>query len=528
MFDLLITGARVLDGTGGEPFIADIGTTGDTITAIGNLSAASSRRALDLSHPTRIAHPAPRILSPGFIDAHSHSDTYLLIEPAAPSKLYQGITTEVCGNCGASAAPITSFDQLPADWAAHDYPGAWQSLAEYRTLLEQAGPAVNVVMLVGHNTLRRNVVGYDNRPATKDELKRMRELLDESLDAGARGFSTGLIYVPGMYASREELTTLAEAAAAHDGIYTSHMRSEGDQLLEAIEETLLIGEETGIRVEVSHLKVAGRSNWEKVDPALASIRAALERGVRVAADRYPYTAGATDLDVVFPAWAAEGGREAVLRRLADPADRARLRAELIDSRPIEDWGGVTIGSTTAPDNARFRGMTLIEAADDLGVQPVDVILQLCETDRLTTGAFFAGMSEANMMRILAEPYVMLGTDASLRATSGPLSHDYPHPRAYGSFPRFLRLALDGKTVPLREAVRKMTALPAEQFGLTDRGVIAEGKKADLVVFNPETVRDVADYGDPHRLAEGIEHVIVNGALTLQRGELTGNRAGRML
>lgn len=522
MFDLLIKGARILDGTGHDPFTADIGVTADAITAVGDLSAASSRTTLEFAAP-------PRIVSPGFIDAHSHSDTYLLIEPSSPSKLFQGVTTEICGNCGASAAPISSLEQLPSDWSDKTYPGSWSSLAEYRALLERVRPAVNVAMLVGHNTLRRQVAGYDDRPAGPDELARMIRLLEESLDAGARGLSTGLIYAPGMYAPPEELAALAAVVGRRGGVYGSHMRSEGERLIEAIDEAIAIGRESGARVEISHLKVAHRRNWSKVDDALAHIQAARERGEPVAADRYPYTSGATELDVVFPAWAAAGGRGAVLARLADAAARGRLRRELIDSRPREDWEGVVVGSTADSDNARFRGRNLLEVSEALGVaHPVDAVLHLCETDRLTTGAFFGGMSEANMRRILCEPYVMLGTDASLRAPSGPLGRDYPHPRTYGSFPRFLRMVLDENLLSLPEAVRKLTALPAGQFGLADRGVIAEGKKADLVIFDAARVRDTATYADPHRFAEGVDYVVVNGVVTAADGKLTGAGAGRFL
>ncbi len=537
MFDLIIRQASILDGTGAEAFTADVGIQGDTITAIGDLSAATSRDILDLasssSDPGR-RHSAFRfphsdfLLAPGFIDTHTHSDTYLLIEPSAPSKVFQGITTEVCGNCGASGAPISDISQLPSDWADKKYPGTWHSVAEYRALFEQAQPAVNAALLIGHNTLRRNIVGYENRPATPDEMRRMLQLAEESMEAGGRGLTTGLVYAPGMYAPREEIVALASVAGRHGGIYASHMRSEGAQLLEAIDETIEIGEAAGARIQVSHLKTAGRANWDKIEAALERIQLARDRGLPVMADRYPYTAGATDLDVVFPAWFAEGGRDVILKRLADPAQRSRLRTELLDSRPAEEWGGVTVGSTTHPDNLRFRGMSLLEVAEALDGDPVDAILHLCETDQLTTGAFFSGMSEANMFRILAQPYVMLGSDASLRATAGPLSHDYPHPRAYGSFPRFLRWALDGKTVPLPEAIRKMTSLPASQFGLNDRGMVAEGKKADLVVLDPAQVQDLAAYGNPHQLSKGIIHLIVNGIPTIRDGHLTNHHAGRIV
>lgn len=519
MFDIKITGGQVLDGTGCAAVVADVGINGDRIEATGDLSHAAAKLALSA---------AGKYVCPGFIDAHSHSDAYLLIEPSAPSKIFQGVTTEVVGNCGASAAPLVGKYHMPSDWLDKVYPGKWGTVAEYRQLLESVKPAPNVFLLIGHNTLRVGVAGYENRPLSVSELAGAKRLLEKSLDEGGRGFSTGLIYAPAMFASREELVELAKVAAKHDGIYTSHMRSEGKFLLEAIEEAIFIGKTAGIRVEISHLKTSGRANWPLVEKALGLIREARGTGVEVAADRYPYTSGCTDLDVVFPEWASDGGREVVLARLRNKGDRLRLREDLLKSRSENDWAGITIGSTNHPDNRKFQGMPLYDVATKLEMDPVDAVLYLTESDGLKTSAFFGGMCEENMMKILAEPYVMLGSDASLRATTGPLSLDYPHPRAYGSFPKFLRMALDGKTVPLFEAVRKMTSLPAKQFLMNDRGIIAKGKKADVVVFDPETVRDVSSYTQPHRLSEGIETVIVNGVLTMNSGRLTGKRGGEFL
>jgi len=519
MFDIRITGGQVLDGTGCSEALLDVGITGDLIEAIGDLSSAGAKQTIQA---------AGKYVCPGFIDAHSHSDAYLLIEPSAPSKIFQGITTEIVGNCGASAAPLFGKYHMPSDWLDKDYPGKWSSVAEYRRLLESVKPAPNVFLLIGHNTLRVGIAGYENRPLTKVELEEAKRLLEQSLEEGGRGFSTGLIYAPAMFAPREELIELAKIAAKHDGIYTTHMRSEGKHLIKALEETISIGRSAGIRVQISHLKTSGRANWPLVDRALQLIREARNSGMEVAADRYPYTAGCTDLDVVLPDWAEEGGREEILKRLKNPGDRKRIREEMLQSRSAGDWATITIGSTNHHDNRSFQGMPLPDVAGKLGLDFVDTILYLIETDEVRTSAFFGGMCEENMVKILAEPYVMLGSDASLRATTGPLSHDYPHPRAYGSFPKFLRMALDGKIVPLPEAVRKMTSLPAKHFRLKDRGVIAKGKKADIAVFDPAKLRDVATYAAPHQLAEGIEAVIVNGILTMQSGKLTGHRGGKML
>lgn len=517
--DLKIEGGRVADGTGAPLRVADVGVRGGVITEVGNLAGADARLTIDARG---------RIVCPGFIDAHSHSDSYLLLVPTSTSKLYQGVTTEVVGNCGASAAPLLGHARLPSDWEDKPFPGRWKTMAEYRSLLESVKPAVNVVMLAGHGKIRAAVMGYEGRPARPDEVWEMTALLERAMDEGARGMSTGLIYAPGMYAEPAEIAALAGVVARRSGIYTTHMRSEGPRLLEALEETLDVARASGVRVQVSHLKTSGKANWGLLDPALEKLNAARDSGLEVAADRYPYTASNTDLDVIFPAWAAEGGRDAVLARLRNPLVRATLRAELLANRPEDYWGTIVIGSTSHPDHAGLQGMPLDQAAETLGLEPVDAALRLIDKDELRTGAFFFGMSEANMWRILAEPWVMIGSDASLRSPTGLLSRDYPHPRAYGTFPRFLRAALDGRTVPLPEAIRKMTFLPARQFRLADRGVLKAGAAADVVVFDPDRVRDTADFPAPHALAEGIDVVMVNGVMTLEAGRLSGNHGGRVL
>lgn len=519
MLDVKIINGTLYDGSGGPPRRADVGLRGEHIVDVGDLSRAEARETLDAEG---------RFVCPGFIDAHSHSDTYLLIEPAADSKLFQGITTEVVGNCGASAAPLHDPYRLPSDWLDKTYPRAWHSVAEYRRLLEEIVPAPNVVLLIGHNTLRAGAMGYDPRPASGPELATMKQRLEQALDEGGAGFSTGLAYAPGMFAPPEEVVELARVTADAGKIYTSHMRSESARLLEAIDETLEVGRRTGVRVQVSHLKTAGKENWGLLDGALERIERARESGVEAAADRYPYTASCTDLDILFPDWAAGGGREAVLARVRDPDTRRRLREDILRERADDYWERVRVGSTSHPDNLRFKGMPLLEVATALGLHPVDAVLHLTDTDNLMTSAFFFTMNEANMWKILSRPYVMFGSDASLRAPHGPLSHDHPHPRAYASLTHLLRAALDGRTVPFAEAVRKCTSLTAEQFRLKGRGRVAPGMSADLVVLNPTALRGHADYGNPHRLSEGIDQVFVNGVSTLAAGALTGRRAGRLL
>lgn len=519
MFDLLIRHGDIIDGSGAPSRRSDIGITGSQIEAIGNLEKAESKDVVSAEG---------MIVCPGFIDTHSHSDAYLLIDPRAVSKVTQGITTEICGNCGSSAAPRLGLARLPSDWEDKPLPGRWETVAEYRALFDRIRPAVNAVLLIGHNTLRAGVMGYVDRQATEAELLEMGRRLEKALAEGGRGLSTGLIYPPGLFAASGEIQSLAAVAARHGGVYTSHMRSEGKNLLAALEETVAVGRMTGVRLQISHLKTSGKSNWPLIDRALEIIRQARAEGVAVGADRYPYTASCTDLDVVFPSWAEEGGREAIMNRLRDPAVRSRLRSDILASMPDESWGTITIGSTGHPSLFHFRGQPLSTVAEALHLEPVDALLHIVERDELRTSAFFSGMSEENLWRILAEPYVMVGSDASLRAPDGPLSHDFPHPRAYGSFPRFLKAVLDGRSVSLPEAIRKMTSLPAQHFGLSDRGLIQRGKAADLTIFNPRTLADVATYAAPHQTARGIEHVIVNGKPVMKNGLMTGVHNGRFL
>ena len=515
----IIRGGTIMDGLGGVGFVADIGLRGGRIAAIGCLDGVEAAHVFDA---------AGQWVCPGFIDAHSHSDAYLLVDPRAVSKISQGITTEVTGNCGASAAPRYGGYQMPSDWLEQEYPGDWHSVVEYRALLEQQKPAVNVVLLAGHRTLRAAVMGSEARAATEAEVAQMVELLEEAMEQGAAGLSSGLIYAPAMYAERGELIALARVAARRNGLYATHMRSEGARLLEAIGEALDVVRESGVRLQISHLKTAGRANWSKIDEALERIAAARASGVEVRADRYPYTASCTDLDVILPVWASQGGRAAILERLRHPETRQRIREELLAEKGDTDWDSIWIGSTRHPENRAFTGGPLLAAAEAWGLQPVDAALRLMDTDDLFTGGIFFGMCEENMRRILCEPWVMLGSDASIRAPDGPLSADHPHPRAYGTMPKFLRMALDGKWMLPEEAVHKMTGLPAEQFRLKDRGVLREGAWADVTVIEPKNIAGKATYKEPHRLSTGVSAVWVNGGLSWRGGEGTGERYGRFL
>ncbi|WP_168433173.1 N-acyl-D-amino-acid deacylase family protein [Pontiella sulfatireligans] len=534
-FALKIINGRVLDGSGKDATHCDIGINKGRITKMGELSAACAEKTIDV---------AGCIVCPGFIDAHSHSDTYLLIEPSAASKVYQGITTEICGNCGASAAPLNGGYKMPSDWLEKDYshlgktetrhtcagvteiPSTlpWSTVAEYRALYAEAQPAINAALLVGHNTLHAGIAGYEPRAATADEMAQMLHALEQALDEGAIGLSSGLAYPPGSAVPREEIIELAKTVAQHGGLYTTHMRSESTLLLESIDEAIDIAERSGARLQISHLKASGKKNWGKLEAALERIRKGSLNGSPIGSDRYPYTAGCTDLDIVLPQWATYGGRDAILARLRDPETRNTLRAKLFDN-PADHWDNVMIGSTQFEE---FKGKYLPEAAETLKMHPVDALLHLIDSDDLKTGGIFFSMSEENMWKVLAEPFVSIGSDGSMRAPWGPLSHDHPHPRAYGSHTKFLRAALDGKTVPLAEAIYKMTGLPAEQFNLKKRGLLKEGYAADILIFDPDAIKANTTYANPHQLSDGMRHVIVNGVHSLEDGTHTEHRSGQFL
>jgi N-acyl-D-amino-acid deacylase len=481
---------------------------------MGELSGSEADKTIDATGLT---------VCPGFIDAHSHSDTYLLLEPSAASKVYQGITTEICGNCGASAAPLNGNYKMPSDWLDKEYSKPWKTVADYRERYAEAQPAINVALLIGHNTLHAGICGYEPRAATPDEMKIMFQTLEQAFDEGAIGLSSGLAYPPGSAVPREEIIELCKVTAKHGGLYTTHMRSESDGLLEAIDEAIDIAERSGARLQVSHLKASGSDNWKKLEAALTKIREAQQR-MEIGSDRYPYTAGCTDLDIVLPQWATYGGRDAILERLRDSKVRNKIRNELLDN-PDDHWDNVMVGSTQFE---AFKGKYLPDVAEALKMNPVDAVLHLIDEDDLKTGGIFFSMSDENMWRVLAEPYVSLGSDGSMRAPWGPLSHDHPHPRAYGSHTKFLRASLDGKTVPLPEAIYKMTGLPAAQFNLPKRGMLKEGYAADILVFDPERIQEKTTYADPHQLSEGMIHVIVNGFHTLENGKHTAHRGGTFL
>ena len=521
----VVRGGTIVDGTGRAGFAGDVVVDGDRIVDVVGPGAANGG-------DMRVVDAVGCLVTPGFLDAHAHSDAYLVVEPDAPSKISQGVTTEVNGQCGGSVAPRYGEARLSSDWAAIlGERLTWRSLAEYREALESAKPAINTVQFVGHNTLRSSVVGYCGRPSTDDELKKMARLLEESLDAGGWGLTTGLIYQPGRYSTPGEVVALAKVAAAKGGFYATHMRSEGDGILEAIDEVIDLVKATGIRAEISHLKTSGARNWGKIDAVLEKIEGAIGEGLLLGSDRYPYCAAGTDLDIVLPDWAQEGAAKAECERLADAATRKRIVDEIDASD--RDWSTVMIGGTWHPDNKPFSGKTVAEILSRsscpslLSRSPGSLVCRVLELDGCKTGAFFFGMSEENLAKIYSRPWIVPGSDASLRAPWGPLGADHPHPRAYGTMPEFYR-RLRELGFSREETVARMTSVPARRFGIRGRGVIEKGAFADLVVWNENEFKSTATYVEPHKFASGVKCVMVNGTVPFADGLFTGERGGRFL
>lgn len=526
--DTLIRSATVIDGTGAPAVTADVALDGDRIVAVGDLSACQAPAEVDA---------AGRWLIPGLIDAHTHSDAFLLLEPDAPSKVSQGVTTEIGGQCGGSAAPRLNGARLPSDWEAQDYPPRpgreahgpnWDTVADYRSCFESARPAVNFILFSGHNTIRKGVMGDAPRAATREEIRAMRRVLEQALDEGAWGMSTGLIYHPGVHSKPEEVFALAETCARRGGYYATHMRSEGDRLLEAIDEVLDLARKTGIRTEISHLKTGGRTNWGKADAAIEKIESARTEGLWLHSDRYPYLSSGTDLDIVLPDWAAAGGNAAILKNLDTPEAAKRIIADLDASG--RDPDSIMIGGTWAPETKCFSGKTLSEVMSILRCGFGEAIVTILKADRSRTGAFFFTMCEENMLKFLARPWVMAGSDASIRAPWGPLGKDYPHPRAYGTHPEFFRILTQRLSITPEEAIGRMTGLPAKAFAIPKRGLIREGYYADLVLLNPSVWHATTTYGNPHSFTEGVDSVWINGSRVMANGrhDAGAPRRGRFL
>lgn len=529
--DLIFRGATVYDGTGAPGRKMDVGLKDGRIAAVGD------RAAGETAH--RVVDATGLALAPGFIDMHTHSDLTLPAFPGAAHSVSRGVTSEVVGNCGFSPAPVSDDPALAAqlrgfvhgfgpnlDWS-------WSSFGSFLDRLDAAQPAVNVVPLVGHGALRIAVMGMEDRRATPEEQDAMRARLAEALKAGAWGMSSGLAYVPGIFADVDELAHVAAALRQVDGLYSTHMRDEGDAILPGIDEALAVGERLNVRVEISHLKAVGHQNHGKVADALGRLGEARSRGLRVWCDVYPYTAGSTYLSQLLPAWAMEGGIDAMIARLRSSDTRARIRTEMESGVPgwigrlriAGGWHNVMIANVGHPELRWAEGRRVTELAQARGVDPADLALDLLIQDRGAAVMILFTMDESDVRAILRDPACAIGSD-QLGVTS---AEKRVHPRAYGTSARILGWAVrDNGILPMEEAVRKMTGLPAEILGITDRGRVAPGMAADLVVFDPATVRDEATYEDPTRLASGIEYVLIGGDFAIERGTPVNLRLGRVL
>jgi N-acyl-D-amino-acid deacylase len=521
--DLLLVGGRVVDGTGAAPIAADVGIREGRIVAVEALAGAAAGETLDVTG---------LVVAPGFIDIHAHTDLDIFADNLADSKIRQGVTTEVVGQDGGSVMPVT--DEMRARrresyrerYGVEVDAGGWEELF---AALEARGHLTNFVTMVGSGTVREVVVGEDDREPAAEELRAMVALVEEALAAGAAGVSSGLEYVPNAFASLDELVALASPAAAAGLPYATHMRNEADAVEEALAEALEVSRRARTPLEVSHLKAQGQRNWHKAPGLLATIeRAAAERPVRF--DRYPYTAYSTGLSSLFPAWARDGGTEAFLARLADPAEESRLRAAVDEKiAMMGEWDAIQIVDvgTDGPEDA--IGRRLGAYAEEKRADPYVVTVGILTTSRNRSNIVGHGMSEENTRRTLAHPLCAVCSDAGARRSTGPLSEGSPHPRAYGSYPRVLgKYVREEKAMSLEEAVRKMSGLPAEILHLADRGTIAVGKAADLAVFDPATVADTATFETPHAYPVGVPHVIVGGSLAVKDGAVTGDLSGRVV
>jgi N-acyl-D-amino-acid deacylase len=513
---VIIRNVDVLDGSGAPAIQGDIGLEGERIAAIGDLSAATGETTIDGTGLTA---------APGFIDIHSHSDRTLPINPRAESKVRQGVTTEVVGMCGSSPAPLNDAARDTLSSRAKYLSWQWTTFGEYLDTLRRQGISVNLVPMVGHGTVRSVVIGLDARAPTADEMAEMKRLIAEAMDDGAWGLSTGLIFSPGVYASTKELIELCQVPAERGGYYFTHIRGEDEHLLDALAEAVQIGEQAGVAVQIAHLKTFEPENWPLLDRALALLDDARARGIDLAADRYPYAASSTNLAGRLPPWSRDGGPEALAARLQDADTRQRILAE-VNARPTH-WDRTIVASM--PARPELEGVFLTEIAKQRGVAPDENAMDLLieAGGRLSVIDFF--MSEDNLKTILRHPAVMVGSDGAALVPHGPLGEGKSHPRSYGAYPRVLgKYVREEKALSLAEAVFKMSGLPAARLGLTDRGRLAQGLKADLVLFNAETVRDAATFTDPYQYPVGIEYVFVNGQAVITPEGHTGALPGEIL
>jgi N-acyl-D-amino-acid deacylase len=527
-FDVLITGGLVYDGTGSDPVITDIGIRGDRIVAIGKLASSPTRMIVDARNLA---------VAPGFINMLSHSEESLIIDGRSQGEIREGVTTQIFGE--ESMGPLTEQMRqsklLKQGDLKYDIP--WTTLSEYLMYLEKKGISQNIASFIGAATIREYVIGLENKKATPDQLKQMCGLVRTEMAGGALGISTALIYAPGVYASTDELIELCKTATQYQGKYISHIRSEGNRLIEAVEELIHISREAKIPAEIYHLKSAGQSNWYKMDSVISLVELARREGLKITADMYTYPAGMTGLDVTMPPWVLDGGYDSLFKRLQDPITRLKISKEM--TAPTSDWENYYLAAGS-PDHIllvqfkseslkQYTGKTLAEVAKIRGKNPVETIMDLMLEDRYRVMAVYFMMSEENIKKQLRLPWVSLGSDMWSIAPEGVFMKSSVHPRAYGTFARLLgKYVRDEHVISLEEAIHRLSGLPATNLGLDKRGFIKEGMFADVVVFDPTTIADRATFEKPHQYAVGMKYVIVNGVEVLKDGEHTGAKPGRAL
>ena len=527
-FDVLIKGGTVYDGAGGEPRHLDVAIRGDRIVEIGTLRKARANTVVDASGLA---------VAPGFINMLSHSETSLIVDGRSMSELKQGVTTQIFGEGSMGPLTLEMKARRIAQQGDIKYDITWTTLAEYLAYLEKRGISQNVASFIGAPTLREYVIGLQDKAATPEQLDKMRELVRQEMEAGALGITTALIYPPATFAKTEELIELSKVAAKYKGKYIAHIRSEADQLAEAVEETIRISREAGLPAEIYHLKASGRENWSKLDRVLAMIEEARRNGLQITADMYTYTAGATGLNSCMPPWVYDGGSDAAYRRLEDPETREKIAAAM--RAPSNNWENLYM-LAGSPDRILLvgfksealkplTGKTLADVARMRGKDPVETIMDLVLEDRSRIGTVYFMMDEENVKKQIRQPWVSFGSDAASMAPEGVFLKSSTHPRAYGNFARLLgKYVREEKVIPLTEAVRRLSGLPATNLGLDHRGFLEPGMFADVVVFDPDTITDVATYEKPQQYSVGVKHVFVNGVQVLRDGEHTGAKPGRAL
>jgi N-acyl-D-amino-acid deacylase len=517
-FDVIIKGGTVYDGTGAEAKHVDVAIRGDRIVAIGDFGAAHAKTVIDANGLA---------VAPGFINMLSWSVASLIQDGRSQSEIRQGVTTEIMGE-GLSMGPVNDRvrEAIFRMETNLKFEIKWNTLAEYLRYLETRGVSCNVASFIGASTIREYVIGFEDKPPTPEQLDEMRELVRKEMEAGALGIGTFLMYPPAFYAKTEELIELCKVAAKYQGKYISHMRSEGDRLLEAFDELIRISREAGIPAEVYHIKAAGQQNWPKIDTLLSRIEAAQKEGLKITANMYTYTAGATGLDACLPPWTADGGYPALFKRLRDPPARAKIAAEVkMPGSPDK----ILLVGFKSEKLKPLTGKSLADVAKMRGKDPITTIMDLIAEDESRVTSVYFLMSEENVKKELAKPWISFGSDGASQAPEGVFLKSNPHPRAYGNFARLLgKYVRDEKVIPMTEAVRRLSGLPATNLGLDHRGFLKEGMFADVVVFDPATIADRATFEKPHQYAVGMKHVFVNGVQVLKDGEHTGAKPGRAL